>query len=265
MKIALCLSGQPRNLERAFDTVREAIIRDYPIDVFAHFWKGEAPVDPNDPNLGDMKAAEDPEVFKKALQLYRPKLWLFEEQPDFSCNQYFTETYGQDWQQYGLEFPLNNLEVWAQYKDRLFNTYGDRPHNMISQLTSWQRSNQLKKTWEQIHGFKYDCVIRMRTDFVIGNVMNWEVADLNSLHVVGGPHDCQHHASKGDDFAINDWFGFANSEIMDYYASLIDRMPYYYYKDKVRCVVEVMLGWHIKSAGIPVTKLNVNSTILRGS
>ena len=264
MKIALCLSGQPRNLERAFSVIQDAVIGEHNIDVFIHFWKGKAPVDPNDPNLEQMRVTNDPEVFKKALELYKPKLWLFEEQPDFSCNQYFTEVYGQDWQQYGLEFPLNDLGVWAQYKDRLFNTYGDRPHNMISQLTSWKSANQLKKTWEQVNDFRYDCVIRMRPDFIIESKIDYKKANLDVLHVVGGQHDCQHHASKGDFFAINDWFGFANSDIMDYYASLIDEMPFYYYKDKIRCVVEVMLGWHIRKAEIPITKLNVNSAILRG-
>jgi hypothetical protein len=82
---------------------------------------------------------------------------------------------------------------------------------------------------------------------------------------MGGRHDCHHHASKGDDFAINDWFGFANSDIMDYYASLVDTMPCYYYKDKIRCVVEVMLGWHIKKKNIPLVKIGIESAIVRGN
>lgn len=263
MRIALCFSGQPRGLEKSYSVIKDSIIGDYDIDVFMHFWKGAAPVDPSDPNIDDMKVTQDPEVFKKAVELYSPKLWLFENQPDFSCNQYFTETYGQDWQQYGVDFPINDLKLWVDYKDRLFNTYGDRPHNMISQLTSWKQANQLKKTWEQVNGFKYDCVIRMRSDFVMDASIVYEKIDLDNLYVIGGQHDCQHHASKGDSFAINDWFGISSSEVMDYYAELIDHMPYYYYKDKIRCVVEVMLGWHIKKKNIPITKLNVHSAILR--
>ena len=41
MKIALCFSGQPRFIEQVAPYVKENIIGDYDVDVFAHLWFDE--------------------------------------------------------------------------------------------------------------------------------------------------------------------------------------------------------------------------------
>ena len=38
MKIALCFSGQPRFVNECSPLIRNNVIQDYDIDVFAHLW-----------------------------------------------------------------------------------------------------------------------------------------------------------------------------------------------------------------------------------
>lgn len=60
MKIALCLSGQPRSYRQGFEYHKKNLLDHYDVDVFIHTWKG--------PDLNDL------------ISLYKP-IWFMQEEP----------------------------------------------------------------------------------------------------------------------------------------------------------------------------------------
>lgn len=90
--------------------------------------------------------------------------------------------------------------------------------NCHSMLYSLMISNDLKKQYEDEHNFKYDCVIRVRTDFGIKDTLELsEYSDLDHLHV-------RFLAANDITRGVNDQFAFGNSAIMDRYADCYNHM-----------------------------------------
>jgi hypothetical protein len=65
MKIALCISGLPRNVEAGFPNILENIIKPNNPDIFIHTW------------------GTDENLKNKIIELYQPKSLVFEEQKPF--------------------------------------------------------------------------------------------------------------------------------------------------------------------------------------
>jgi len=86
MKIALCLSGQPRFVEKAFPNIYENLIRGYDVDVFVHSWIDE---DKSYQFRNDgiwRNVTQDVNINSKILDLYKPKKFLFEKPKTFNVN-----------------------------------------------------------------------------------------------------------------------------------------------------------------------------------
>ena len=64
MKIALCLSGQPRSYKKAHEYIKKNLLDKYNVDVFAHAWR---------PQLGRMI------VFDEISSLYNPVQFIMDE------------------------------------------------------------------------------------------------------------------------------------------------------------------------------------------
>ena len=69
MKIALCLSGQPRGLIGAYQYISASLLTRYKIDVFCHSWY-----------------QNDQSELHLILKLYNPKLFLFEKDWQLKLN-----------------------------------------------------------------------------------------------------------------------------------------------------------------------------------
>ena len=86
----------------------------------------------------------------------------------------------------------------------------------ISMLWTWPNRlnevNKLKKVYEYANDFKYDWVVRCRTDSMIHTKIPYEQLNpsvINFSHMQGQP-----------DGMINDWFDFAGSKEMDAFMSV---------------------------------------------
>ena len=138
MKIALCLSGQPRYLEIGYSHLYREFLSKYSVDTFCHLWfdanlKGTPfSYTINYPGRNELWKGD---LDKTVLELYKPKLYSFENPKTFSFD------------------PKAN--------------YGIGKTNNCSMFYSIQKSNELKMEYERIHNFKYDLVIRARTDIII--------------------------------------------------------------------------------------------------
>jgi hypothetical protein len=219
MKVAICLSGQPRDISNTLDNIRDTWSGYDQLDFFIHTWKGEKnkiyrPDTPMDICNNDINLIIDK---------LNPKSILVEEQKIF-------------------EKRYLDSQNWSCYHP----TKNPNPsQNIQSMFYSINKSNLLKKYYEIDNGFTYDCVIRCRFDYLFTKKYDLSKFDMNVLNTKS---DCKHTS-----YAINDHLALGNSQIMDVYSSVFFNLEMYYNMG-VQFNPEVILGYHIQSSGIQVSK-----------
>ena len=216
-KIAIEYSGQPRDLRECHQNHVQVIWnpnKDCQIDVFAHIWLDES--------------GYFWESYKN-----RGK-WESWQVPFMQEN----------WQPKGIEFeePKEFITEWKP--DSRF------PHpvnNTISMFYSLEKANDLKRKYEEENNFKYDCVVRMRSDqFFLKSVGPLQSYDMNVVNV--------HNEYAHTDYGINDQFAFGNSELMDKYLSVCSNLDNIV-EGGAAINPETILGWNaIKYHELPITK-----------
>lgn len=131
MKIAVCLSGQPRSIEFASKSILQYFSEEktgYTVDFFCHAW------DYNTWKLVSLKQTPSEPVNHE---------WLKDKILTFSPKSYVINT--------AKDLPTS---VHLYY---------------ISMLYSAMISNFLKREYENLYNFKYDCVFKLRYDSVFFN------------------------------------------------------------------------------------------------
>ncbi len=168
MKIAVCLYGQPRFLENASQSFCEEFfdLPGHEVDVFIHFWDNLGYTTYDDVYEKNHKLQKD-NLIEKCNQLYGKdklkKIWI--ENPEDRLNQRASE--------------LCNLSkhlrwnVWkSKREEQTLSTsvcVASRDNFMryeMGQFFSMERSIKLKNAYEEEHNFKYDLVVRTRSDCV---------------------------------------------------------------------------------------------------
>ena len=187
MKIAVCISGQPRNVERGIKILLHNIIDEF--DVFVHAW-------------WDSKSAET----------------LFTKSNAAKLNDVVSEPVDNTWidmlyKKYNVK--KINLESQIDFKvsENLLKrkTKYSNAFNIHSGMYSIYKCNELKKQYELENNFKYDWVIRIRFDFGFDKLIEFNEYDNNCIYV---PNDCEHN------FGFNDQFAIGSSKNMDTYSDL---------------------------------------------
>ena len=129
MRIALCLSGLPKFLDRGHEYLNHHILSKYDVDVFAHTWW--------DYNMVDIIQSRNytytDDVISKIVNLYKPKTF---------CNQ-----------------PQKQFDIKTDVDYETMN-----PISPYSMYYSIKMSNMFKCIYETENNFKYDVVIRSRFD-----------------------------------------------------------------------------------------------------
>jgi hypothetical protein len=149
MKVALLLSGQPRNIEQAFNSIKHCLIEPNNPDIFIHTWL-------------DLENERHKKLENLILNLYNPKKIKIEKQKKFSHN---------------------NLEL-----SRILSTHaiGYTKESFIEMIySSWysnHQSNLLKEEYRLENDFEYDYVIRARFDIYYNNPLICSNYDNNKLY-----------------------------------------------------------------------------------
>jgi hypothetical protein len=167
MKIALCISGQPRNVQITYPHIYENLIEPNNADVFIHSWIDDNMIGRKPVSSGGIIASDviPSNIDELILDIYHPKFHIFEPQMEFDGSKYEERKYPQI-----------------------------KPKNSISQRYSVFRSILLALTHDI-----YDCIIRIRFDWAIGipiEVMNFELSHLTC------PDDCPHPSGINDQFGF---------------------------------------------------------------
>ena len=189
-KVALIYSGQPRHLRECHRNHRENFWDrnpDWEVDVFAHVWYDKSWVGSYFWDQYKDRGKWDADLVPFMEENWKPKGLEFEEPKQFIC----------DWQpDPRFPHPVNNI---------------------ISMFYSLEKANDLKKKYEEENNFKYDCVVRLRTDeFFFHEIQALDVYDLNTVNVF----DEFAHL----DYGINDHFAFGASELMDKYLDVCSNL-----------------------------------------
>ena len=166
MNVALCLSGQPRSVERAYPYILENIILPNDADVFVHAWaddrlRGGQPL----AACGAIASDVIPENIEDVIiNLYEPEDYIFEEQ---------------------IEFDVKN--------------YNERKAPMIKPQNSQSQWFSVRECFNLIDETKYDVIIRARFDWALKDKVY--VSDY-PLPTIKCPNDCPHPGGINDQFAF---------------------------------------------------------------
>lgn len=213
MKIALCLSGQPRYLDQGYESLHKNFLSVYDIDVFSHIWFDNT-LAGSDINLCiqyNRKLKWETNADVKVLGLYKPKKYIFEPPRTF------------------------NLEP---FKGANFELLASDPNRVLSMFYSIKQANYLKCLYEQEHGFRYDLVIRARTDLVVEN--NLLLPDLNIDKIYCYGTNCFEDSKE----ICNDQLAIGSSNNIDTYSSLFDKLEHYWLVDKPKSMVGERILFH---------------------
>ena len=206
MKIALCLSGQPRFIENHFQVYKQILLDHYDVDVFVHTWW-----DPN--NLSQHSVIPDrsertysPHALNAIYQLYQPKK-MVHELPKFWTRQYeITEKQleeGPSW----AKNAVGGLDAGKRYLCNMTN----------SMWYSIMMANLLKEQYSVDNTIEYDMVVRGRFDFVPHVLLDFNQFILKEddivCHSTGLPYDMPH-----------DWFAFGPTESMNAYCGIYNHI-----------------------------------------
>lgn len=160
MKVALCLSGQPKLYDKGYPFLKKYLIDEYNIeDVFVHFWWNDktgsiGTPPPWQPGVGD-EIIQNKNHYSNIQELYNPVLMTYDTP---MVNQIKVTDKERELKPEGGG---QACELWFNHSKRtreyLYNHYR-------SMFKSQYIVNQLKREHERQQGFKYDLVVRTRFD-----------------------------------------------------------------------------------------------------
>jgi hypothetical protein len=230
-KIALLYSGQPRDIKECYKNHLQVIWEDnkeHKIDVFAHIWYDkESYFWESYKNRGKWESW----MKQYMMDSWEPKYIEFEEPKEFVS------------------------DVWEP------NPKCPHPiNNTISMFYSLYKSNQMKKRYEDENDFKYDCVVRLRTDTFfksrIGSFFDYNLDEINLKSVPGTGY-------AHTEYGVEDQFAFAKSELMDKYFDVYENLDTIIESGSI-INPETLLGWNIQIYNkVPVKKHNFNHILWR--
>jgi hypothetical protein len=213
MKIALCLSGQPRNLEKNIPYLLNGLVKPSNItDIFIHSWFDESLIGTSFASSQPFQNGKLGSFSKKTVELLKslnPKKCIIEKPKDFS------------------EFShLEDIPTAIQT-------------HIASSLCSAHLCNNLKIQYEKENNFKYDLVIKTRIDCFYEKPINIiDYLDDNWMEVIHVAYDYQHMRqdryypiSNGDKYiSLSDTFAYGSSEVIDKYCSIFPEFENIFHK-----------------------------------
>lgn len=228
MKIALCISGQPRNVKQGYEFIKRNIIEYNNPDIFIHTWITSAEMGKDFVNpTNNIKVADaiDTSISNTILELYSPTITDFEEQIKFDEK---------------------------DYNDRAF--MGVVPSWVLSMWYSVRSANRLQQQYVEQTGIAYDVIIRTRFDWAVNESMKMDKLITDSIIC---PRDC----FSPDGF--NDQFAAGPPNLMNVYSNLYDHIEEYYRHDGQPFCNEILLKHHLVKNKIKVSPIPIAYGLVR--
>lgn len=204
MKIALCFSGQPRFIPLVAPFILKNVCEGYKVDVFAHLWFDELLTD-KPYKYGGNGGWESQRISATSIddfkEIYKPVALSVEASKDFKDSTLKTD--------YSFRKDTGELVPWTKHwKECQEPDYTRRIiNNNLSYHYSLNRVSLLKKEFEHKNGFKYDYVVKCRTDTIVKNKIYYEEFDKDTVYYT--------NILNQPDGMIADWINFGGSDVMD--------------------------------------------------
>jgi len=224
-KIAICFSGEIRDLERTKDYWSK-LIKEYDMDVYASFW--------------NVENEEKGDTFDNFHRLYDVKKTEVESFKSFE------------------QSTLSQLRMVINPPNSLQQHLRDSCMN-FGTLSMWYkiwRANLLTKELD----IDYDIVIRARTDIFFD-----ERLDITENEMFNIPYGRVKTSDWKDSDGICDLFAYGSPKLMDYYSTCLFYMMEHLNKDYYMVPHEFFLHTHINKVSVPIRFLGTNLTITRTS
>ena len=224
-KIALCFSGEIRDLERTKE-YWVTLIDKYDIDVYASFW------DTSNFDLDD--------TIDNFYRIYTPKKLEVESFDNFNKSTLLV---------------LNkNIKVPESLMHHLKESC-----NRFTTMAMWYkiwRANLLTK----VYGIDYDIVIRARTDIMFDD--NMIISKNNMLNVPFGRIKTQNWNNSD---GIADLFAYGSPQLMDYYSTCFFYLMEHINNGNYMVPHEHFLTTHMNKVSVPIRFMDSILTITRTS
>ena len=222
MKIAICLSGQPRTWKKCFGNWAEKFHHQGEVDYFFHFWDYNTlpnllatyngGIEINDELLSEQEKSEIIDTFK-------PKNYLFESR--------------------------KHIDYWncVLPPEKKFGGW------CVEQFYSLYYVSQLKRQYELQHNFRYDLVIRLRADLVfLDEKVNLINPYPNTLYTAHCAFDNEYNV-----YRIGDIYFYADSYTFDQvslFYKFLSFVPTDWVTQKSTPPPEIALYFYLASIGV---------------
>lgn len=243
MKIALCLSGQPRNAINTFYRIKNTILDFNDVDVFLHSW-----YDVNDLSFhkrcpGHWNSNAESNIDQLLIQMYSPKAFLFQKPKQWENeNMKVTEDNIKKCFDYGLKDP-NGIEYFGRY---IVNA-------SHSQWYSNMVVNYLREQYSIDNKIKYDFIIKLRYDVAPNIKINFNNFDISN--------DVLYYQELNQPLnMISDWFAMGSQKVMNVWFNLYHFIEPLYEQvtkeDSIWCN-ELLLRNHLKNNKIKTQPIDL--------
>jgi len=201
MKIAVCISGQPRFYQHGYKYLHELFTK-YPMytfDIFIHCWFSESDIGTRYPHsyyrdINESELVIQPNTDKFIRELYCPKMIVFEPIRQFDtsdiCDSLIDET------------------TTARQRSNY--------NNVMSNMYSKYMTNQLLVTYMNTHQQTYDLVIGTRFDYLNHFVIDLPNVDTTKLNIIDTTR-----------FNINDSYIVTNPQLYSDYVQTYPNLEYF--------------------------------------
>ena len=223
MKIAICISGQPRHYEIGYVSLKKAILDKYDCDIFIHTWWDDKEGVYDRSGFADRREVNENPIYKDIPEginsLYKPKSFIHEPQKPFNLND-------------------KGFELSA------FIT----PFMLYSQKYSIKQANDLKSEYEKQNEIEYEWVIRMRFDLDL-DLMRLDLSKYDSkyIYINAGVYQVKTDTNYG----IDDCLAIGSSKNIDVYSNLYEKLNKYLIAEKQKAASEHIIYHHLVKNKIP--------------
>jgi hypothetical protein len=211
VKVALCISGQPRFFRKSYEFLYNNFIRLNDVDVFLHTWEysdehKDKPFDSASWNVNnsDVYLGHE-ETVKQLTELYKPKLFKTSKLQEITVK---------NWQ----SFPLTNGENLSEITHKMFFTI--------------MESVKLVEKYSKENNLSYDVIVRTRYDAAPLSEIIIERIDKETVY---------HTDSCRNPNVLSDWFFWASTQHMYNLCHVYEDIDDFVFRENVMCCGEELL------------------------
>jgi len=230
MKVALCLSGQPRMFKTSYASLKTHILDNYNCDIFIDTWKFKN----TDENFYLSHRYKDEGSLEELYDTYQPRVLnveKFDEIFEFKC----------------LDFESRIASRQGAKEDNYLRRY-------YSMLYKIYNCNKIKNEYEKKMNIHYDIVVRSRLDVLYTQKIEFN-KDINLTADRQG---------SGRDGCAGDILAYGVKDTMDIYCDLFNQI-YHYFSNGVFINTEIVLPHHLDQTIKSYSVLNNKIFITRPS